>query len=364
MRQSAHKDILKFLQRVIPGGSQGQLSRRICLMACLIEACVRNGHCRLESLSEPTQAYRARRKSSLLQQTKRWLSNKWTDWQTFYLPFVRHFLQGLAAKGEIVFVIDGSQTGSANTTLMLSVLCRGFAIPVAWVIKKGEKGHFPEEMHIELLKMVAQVGLPNGECRIVLLGDGEFDGQGLQQWCCDNHWSFVVRTSSDRLIDFDGEVARFDSMRTTRSICFIPGALPLANAVYWRGKGHAKPLLLLTNLELGYEACHYYKRRFKIETLFKHLKSAGFYLHKTRLRCPEKLANLIIVVAFSFVFSFCMGLFIKHNIHGKTLETMVRKDRLEKIAPITIAQIAIKLDAVCTLIFFSELSKNFQWVFS
>ena len=39
MRKSAHKDILKFLQKVIPGGSQGQLSRRICLMACLIQAC-------------------------------------------------------------------------------------------------------------------------------------------------------------------------------------------------------------------------------------------------------------------------------------------------------------------------------------
>ena len=98
-----------------------------------------------------------------------------------------------------------------------------------------------------------------------------------------NNGLFVVRTSSDRLIDFNGEVARFDTMRTTRSICFIEGALPLANAVYWLEKGHPKPLFLLTNLDLGYEACHYYKRRFKIETLFKHLKSAGFYLHKTRL---------------------------------------------------------------------------------
>jgi hypothetical protein len=58
MRQSAHKDILKLLQAVIPGGPQGQLSRRICLMACLIQACVRNGHSRLESLSEATEAYR------------------------------------------------------------------------------------------------------------------------------------------------------------------------------------------------------------------------------------------------------------------------------------------------------------------
>jgi len=111
----------------------------------------------------------------------RWLSNKWTDWQTFYLPFARHFLQSLGAKGEIVFGIDGSQTGSVNTTLMLSVLCGGFAIPGAWVVKKGEKGHFPEEMHTDLLKLVAPI-CPTG-CRLVLLGDGELGGLRLQQWC-------------------------------------------------------------------------------------------------------------------------------------------------------------------------------------
>lgn len=362
MRRSAHKDILDFLQQVIPGAGSGQMSRRFCLMASLIQACIRNGHCRLESLSEVTDAYRAQKKSSLLHQAKRWLSNKWTDWQTFYLPFARHFLQSFRAKGEIVFVMDGSQTGSANTTLMLSVLCRGFAIPVAWVVKKGEKGHFPEEMHTDLLQLVAPI-CPTG-CRLVFLGDGEFDGLRLQQWCADNHWSFVVRTSSDRILNFGDEPGRFDSIRTTRRICFIEGALPLANAVYWHEKGHAKPLFLLTNLELGYEACQYYKRRFKVETLFKHLKSAGFYLHKTRLKCPEKLTNLIIVVAFSFVLSFCMGLFIKQKQPPQSLEVIVRKDRLRKITPIAIAQLAIRYGCECVLIFFSDLSKNFNEVFT
>lgn len=361
MHQSAHKDIVNFLHQVVPGASQGQFSRRICLMSSLIQACIRNGHCRLESLSEATEAYRTRKKSSLLQQAKRWLGNKWTDWQSFYLPFARHFLQGLASKGDLVFVIDGTQTGQANTTLMISVLCRGCAIPVAWVVKKGEKGHFPEEMHLDLLRTIAPI-CPTG-CRLVLLGDGEFDGEELMEWCCDNGWIFVVRTSTDRLIDFDGEVARFDSLRTTRSICFIPDALRRVNAVFWHARGHQKPLFLLTNLELGEEACHYYKRRFKIETLFKHLKSAGFYLHKTRLKCPVKVANLIIVVAFAFIISFCLGAFIKENTKTDTLETLVRKDRLAKVTPIAIAQAAIARNEQCALLFFSELSKNFQWVF-
>ena len=362
MRKSAHKDIFDYLQQVIPGANKGQMHRRVCLMASLIQACIHNGHCRLESLSEATDAYGAQKKSSLLQQAKRWLSNKWTDWQTYFLPFARHFLHRLATKGELVFVIDGSQTGSANTTLMLSVLCKGFAVPVAWVVKEGEKGHFSEEIHLDLLKMIIRI-CPT-DCRLVLLGDGEFDGQGLQEWCTDNHWLFVLRTSADRLIDFDGEVARFDSIQTTRGICFIENALPLANAVYWRGKGYSKPIFLLTNIELGYEACQYYKYRFKIETLFKQLKSAGFYLHKTRLKCPVKVANLIIVVAFAFLFSVCIGLLIKEKEPPQRLELIVRKDRLGKITPIAIAQLAIRRNCECVFTFFSELSKNFNAIFT
>jgi hypothetical protein len=86
-------------------------------MLSLVQACIHNGHCSLESLCKSNEAYCADKKSSLLHLAKRWLSNKWTDWQTFYLLFARHFLQGLGAKGEIVLVMDGNQTSSANTTL-------------------------------------------------------------------------------------------------------------------------------------------------------------------------------------------------------------------------------------------------------
>ena len=60
MRKSAHKDIFNYLQQVIPGANKGQMYRRVCLMASLVQACIHNGHCRLESLSEATDAYRGK----------------------------------------------------------------------------------------------------------------------------------------------------------------------------------------------------------------------------------------------------------------------------------------------------------------
>lgn len=359
MQKSTYKDILKFLQKVNPKGLTGQIGRRTCTMVSLIQSCIRNGHCRLESLSEASGAYKTKKISSLLQQSKRWLSNKWTDWESFYMPFASHFLAGIATKGELILIIDGSQTGTANTTLMVSALCRGFAIPVAWVVKNGEKGNFPKEMHIDVLQMIAPICPP--DCRVVLLGDGEFDGEDLIQWCVDQGWEFVVRTSCNRLIDFSGEIARFDSIQTTRSMCFIRDAIRLANAVYWYKKKYKAPIYLLTNMDLGYQACHYYKLRFEIETLFKQLKSGGFQLHKTRLKCPLKVSNLIIVVAFAFVFSFCMGAFIKEHQPLHVLETIVKKGRLKNIRPIALAQIAIRKGHRCVLHFFSDFTNMMLW---
>ncbi len=63
----------------------------------------------------------------------------------------------------------------------------------------------------------------------------------------------------------------------------MPQALPQANAVYWCEKGYSRPIFLLTNMASAQEAYRYYKRRFRIEFMFKHLKSGGFHLHKTRL---------------------------------------------------------------------------------
>ncbi len=62
---------------------------------------------------------------------------------------------------------------------MVSVIYKGRALPIAWLVREGKKGHFPEQMHIELIEQV-QDFIPLG-VDVVLVGDGEFDGIGLQK---------------------------------------------------------------------------------------------------------------------------------------------------------------------------------------
>jgi hypothetical protein len=360
MRTNAYKDILNFLIEVSNVTPQGHYLCRLQTMAGLVHSCIKSKRCTLEGLSQPRLTCHTTLKDSLLQQTKRWLDNKWVDWEGFFLPFARHFLSIAACRGELVLIIDGSQTGSANASLMVSVLCRGFAIPLAWVVKEGKKGHFSEQMHIDLLNMVLPA-IPDN-CRVVLLGDGEFDGQKLLAWCAEHKWEFVLRTACN----FGGETDRIDalSMPKGHTSMFLPNALPGINAVFWHEKRFEKPIFLLTNMDVGKMACQYYKQRFKIETMFKQLKSKGFQLHKTMLDCPIKISNLIIVAATAFIMTFCLGCFVKHKCDEKTLRALARKEKINNKGFISIAQTCWSEAFHIALLFFSEISKNIEWVFT
>ena len=110
----------------------------------------------------------------------------------FFCTLHQNIAKKIALKGELVLVIDGSETAGDCETLMLSVIWRKYAIPLAWLTKKEEKSHFPEDWHVELTTLTATI-IPS-DCRVVLLGDGEFDGQKLRAKCKYLKWEFVLRT--------------------------------------------------------------------------------------------------------------------------------------------------------------------------
>lgn len=74
-----------------------------------------------------------------IKQSKRWLSSKWTDWETFFALYVQALLSKLAQQGEIILVIGRSKTAADCTTLVISAIWKGYAVPVAWLTRLGKK---------------------------------------------------------------------------------------------------------------------------------------------------------------------------------------------------------------------------------
>jgi hypothetical protein len=70
---------------------------------------------------------------------------------------------------------------------MSHVVYKGRALPLAWRVRQGPQGHFPEDLHIALVELVSGL-IPEGT-QVVLLGDGACDGTRLQHTVEGEGWS-------------------------------------------------------------------------------------------------------------------------------------------------------------------------------
>jgi hypothetical protein len=197
---------------------------------------------------------------------------------------------------------------------MIHVAYKGRALPLAWLVRPGKKGHCPEDLHIALVQQVHPL-IPPG-AQVVVLGDGEFDGTTLQHTMDDYGWSYVVRTGSHITVLWDGDRFRCETVAS----CIKPGTLvalrdacvtaaaygPILLLCCW-AKGYKDPLYLLTNMASADEACRVYAKRFRIETFFSDQKSRGFHVHKSHVSDPTRLARVLMAACFAYIWIIYLG---------------------------------------------------------
>src|SRR6266567_3963971 len=80
--------------------------------------------------------------------------------EMYFLPYAEILLMHLALE-TLVLVMDGSVVGRGCAALMLHVIYKGRALPLAWRVRQGPKGHFPEDLHIALVDLM-RACLPEG----------------------------------------------------------------------------------------------------------------------------------------------------------------------------------------------------------
>jgi len=222
----------------------------------------------------------------------RWIKNEKITHETHFLPYIQPLLSA-ASREPLTLVIDGSTVGRNCVALMICLVHKQRALPIAWTVAKGKKGHFPEEMHVQLVQEV-QKFIPK-DADVIFLGDGEFDGTDLQSALDSRGWGYALRTSKTSVLTWEGHEFSFSDVadHVKQGDCFeIPDALfthrkygPIQATTWWR-EGCEEPIHLVTNLPSIDEACRYYTERFKIETFFSDQKSLGFNLHKSHISDP------------------------------------------------------------------------------
>lgn len=243
----------------------------------------------------------------------RWLKNEKVSHAIFFLPFAEQILKALS-QTTLVLLIDGTVVGRGCMALVIAVVYKQRALPIAWLVEKKKKGHFSEERHVELIQSVK--GMIPDEADVVLLGDGEFDGVDLQSIVSHWSWNYVMRTSETNTLYWDEHWFPYKETIAhlkPGQVFVVPEALftqrgygPVTGLTWWR-KGCDEPLHLVTNMECADEACHFYAKRFLIETCFSDNKGRGFNLGKSHLSDPERINRLLMAVFLAYYWIVFLG---------------------------------------------------------
>jgi hypothetical protein len=109
----------------------------------------------------------------------------------------------------VVLVMDGRGGGRGGTALMIHVVSKGRARPLAWRVRQAPKGHVPADLHIALVERISGL-LPAG-AQVVVLGDGACDGTRLQPTLQPAGWSYACRTAMSTVATWEGETVRLDA---------------------------------------------------------------------------------------------------------------------------------------------------------
>src|SRR5262245_34771400 len=300
-----YRAIRDALTQGYPGQPTGTVARHLTTLAAFISGIVGSKSTQLPSVA--TKIPDGAKPESRVKRLTRWLDNARILEEVYFLPYAELLLMHLALE-TLVLVMDGSVVGRGCVALMIHVLYKGRALPLAWRVRQGPKGHFPEELHIALVTLI-QACLPEG-AQVVLLGDGEFDGTTLQETLNEAGWSYVCRTAQSTVATWEGETFRLDTL----GACSKPGTLiavqevkftrdaygPVMVLSCW-AEGYQDPLSLVSNMDAAEVACRYYQKRFRIETFFSDQKSRGFHLHKSHIADPQRLSRLLIAACLAYI---------------------------------------------------------------
>ena len=306
-----YRAIRDALTQWYPGQPTGTVARHLTTLAALISGIVASKSTQLPKLA--TQVPDGARPESRVKRFARWLKNDHVTDEVYFVLYASILLRHLALQ-TLVLVIDGSVVGRGCVALMMHVVYKGRALPLAWHIRQGAKGHFPEGLHIALVEQVQEL-IPPG-ASVVLLGDGAFDGIRLQHTLQQAGWAYVCRTGRHMTALWQDEPLRLDTLGwlsrpgtlvELSEVLFTEEAYGPVMLICCWAKGYQEPLYLVSNLASAEEACRLYGKRFRIETFFSDQKSRGFHLHTSHLSDPMRLSRLLMAACLAYIWIVYLG---------------------------------------------------------
>src|SRR3990172_3640467 len=305
-----YRAIKQALTQAYPDRPQGNRARHLETLVGMVSGIVLGKSCQLPKIASkvPGEVH----PDSRTKQLSRWVQNEHITGDLYFLPFVEPLLVSLAAVRPLVLIMEGSAVARGCVTLMVSLIYAGRALPIAWLVIEGAKGHFPAETHVALLREVR--ALVRQTATVIFLGDGEFDSPALQAEANGYGWEYACRTAKNIQISVEGKWSSLADLKVQRGkrefrkrARFTQAAYGPVMVIAWWEARYTDPIYLVSNMASVEAACRWYRKRMHIETFFSDQKSRGFHLDKSHLSDPERVERLMLAACLAYLWSIYLG---------------------------------------------------------
>lgn len=242
--------------------------------------------------------------ASKARQFSRWFHNDRIRPLLVYRPLVTKMLHEWTGT-TLYLALDTSQLRGRFTVVCLSLVYRGRALPVGWVVCASGSATVALARYQRLLAQVAEC-IP-ATSKVILLADRGFMDVQLMRIIRQLGWHFRIRSKSSvyihratqgkkkvkALMPAPGGARFFSHVWLTEQQY---GPLHLALAYVQTKEGYEK-WSIISDEPVGLHTFDEYSLRFDIEEGFLDFKSAGFQLESSQLEDSESLSRLLLVLA-------------------------------------------------------------------
>ncbi len=247
---------------------------------------------------------------------KRGANRQALEVSTCFAPLLQWVLHWWASgEQRLALALDATTLGQRFTVLVISVVYRGCAIPVAWkVVRATHKGAW--KPHWTALLHHLHGSVPAGWTVIVLADRGLY-ARWLYQAITAGGWHPFLRINQHGTFRPQG-AAVFRSLRTTAPqvgtawrgavTCFVTSESQLVCPLlaHWDAS-HSEPWLVVTDLPSDAAEVVWYGRRAGIECGFKDLKRGGWHWEQTKMTDPVRAERLWLAIAVATLWAVSVG---------------------------------------------------------
>ena len=218
-----------------------------------------------------------------------------------------------AEENRIALAMDASTLADRFVVLAVSVVYRGCAVPVAWVVLQGNAKEAWKPHWLALFAHIKD-SIP-AEWFVLVTADRGLYARWLYDAIIKNHWHPFLRINLGAKCRPEGAhtfrwlselIPAPGTDWSSRVTCFKSRPLDCTLVACWE-EGYKDPWVILTDVTPEQADVLWYSLRSWIECGFKHIKRGGWRWHRCRMTDPKRATRLWLALAIATLWCVSVG---------------------------------------------------------